>query len=428
MLRISALAALLVGSTLSASAHSVVYQLAPCKQTRSAVVASVEVPPYLEGKPMVLVPVAGGQALPVQLDATGKRGLCLLPGPIAPGQTPQFRLAQPAAESAPTVVAEDDGQRVVLKVGGKQVLTYNQALVPAPKPDESYYARSGYLHPVFAPSGQQVTDDFNPDHAHQHGIMFAWRKLTFEGRESNGWDQKLGLGKVEHVKLDSSVSGPVFGGFAARLRQLDLTAPGGAKPVLNEQWTVRVYNLADPFVFDLEMVQTCASQVPVQIDKIHYGGLMIRGRADWAKTKDLSQNRRGPTARPNGPEQPAGPGTGSKTYEYLTSEGKTRADGDQPQARWCDIFGPVGDGSVGAAILSHPANFHAPQPVRLHPKMPYFCFTPATAGEFTIQPGRPYVSRYRFVIHDGPADAARLEAFWQAFAQPAELHPVTAAN
>lgn len=397
MARLVVFAAMLASICSYVPAADAVFELPAAAQVRSGVVVSLGVPAELQGKRLVLQTVGGDASFVVQRDTVGGRGIALLPGPIPAGLAMRFRLQEgPASPSV--VVAEDDGQRVVLKVRGKQVLAYNQAVVPSPDPKEPCYARSGYLHPVLAPSGQQVTDDFNPNHAHQHGIMFAWRKITFEGRESNGWDQKLGSGRVEHVKLETTVSGPVFGGFTARLRQLDLTAPGGSKPVLDETWTVRVYDLPDPFLFDLEAVQTCASASPVNIDKIHYGGLMIRGRADWSK---------------------------GQKYDYLTSEGKSKADGDQPQARWCDIFGPADAGTLGAAILGHPENFHAPQPVRLHPKMPYFCFTPATAGEFTIAPGEKYVSRFRFVIHDGPADASRLEAFWQALARPAELRRVS---
>ena len=57
-------------------------------------------------------------------------------------------------------------------------------------------------------------------------------------------------------------------------------------------------------------------------------------------------------------------------------------------------------------MLDHPANFRSPQPVRLHPNKPYFCFAPMVPGAFEIAPGRPYVSRYRLVLHDGRPDPA----------------------
>ena len=92
--------------------------------------------------------------------------------------------------------------------------------------------------------------------------MFAWRKCTFEGRTTNGWDQKAGTGKVEHVATEAFAGGPVFGRFTVKLRQLDLTAPDGPKPVLDETWRVRVYGLDDVFVFDVEVSQQCAGKSP----------------------------------------------------------------------------------------------------------------------------------------------------------------------
>jgi hypothetical protein len=102
----------------------------------------------------------------------------------------------------------------------------------------------------------------------------------------------------------------------------------------------------------------------------------------------------------------------------LTGEGKTKADGDQSRPRWCDIHGRLGEQHTGVLILDHPENFRFPQPVRLHPTMPYFCFTPASLGSFTIEPGKPYVSRYRFCVHDGKLSAEEAERLWRDFAEP----------
>ena len=43
------------------------------------------------------------------------------------------------------------------------------------------------------------------------------------------------------------------------------------------------------------------ADAPVVIDEMHYGGLMIRGHADWQE---------------------------HKTFDYLTNEGKTKVDGN----------------------------------------------------------------------------------------------------
>jgi hypothetical protein len=47
-----------------------------------------------------------------------------------------------------------------------------------------------------------------------------------------------------------------------------------------------------------------------------------------------------------------------------------------------------------------------------------FVYSPMKAGPFTIEAGKPFVSRYRFVVSDGPADPALLERLWQDFARP----------
>jgi hypothetical protein len=56
--------------------------------------------------------------------------------------------------------------------------------------------------------------------------------------------------------------------------------------------------------------------------------------------------------------------------------------------------------------------------VRLHPDKPYFVFTPSVLGAFEIKPGDEYVSRYRYVVHDGPPDAQLYDRIWTDYAEP----------
>jgi hypothetical protein len=75
----------------------------------------------------------------------------------------------------------------------------------------------------------------------------------------------------------------------------------------------------------------------------------------------------------------------------------------------------------GVAILDHPANFRFPQPVRLHPEKPYFCFAPMALDSFRIEPGKPLVSRYRYFVHVGKPDATAINAVWDDFAEAPEV-------
>lgn len=361
-------------------------------QDRLNVPITIQLPESFGDVPhFTLTRLRDGKPVAVQKDHGTGQVVWILDA-LAAGKTERYRLASSAASAASdTVSVGDDGNRLSVSIAGKPVLVYNQAVVPSPIANEPYYAKSGYIHPVYDPAGQLVTDDFNPDHAHQHGIMFAWRTITFEGRESNGWDQKAGTGRVEHLATDGFGSGAVFGWFDVRLRQIDLTASGGPKPVLEDRWRVRVYNVGDRYLFDLRSRQTCAGGSPVTINEIHYGGLMIRGRADWQETKD---------------------------FDFLTSEGKTKVDGNHTRPRWCDLHGRFGERTTGIALFDSTENPRFPQPVRLHPSMPYFCYTPATLGRFDIEPGKPYESRYRFCVHDGRLAAVDAERLWRDFNDP----------
>lgn len=344
-----------------------------------------------------LTQIDTGKNVPVQIDRNGSepRLVWIVRDKLDAGTVRRYRLTSVTEPSqTDRVTVTDDGKRLHVKVGVKPVFGYNHATVPSPDPKHPYYARSGYIHPLYNPSGQIVTDDFNPDHAHQHGIMMAWRKMTFDGRSTNGWDQQAGLGKVEHAQLEAFGGGPVFGFFKARLSHVDLTAPGEPTTALDETWYVRIYAFDDAFQFDITSTQTCASTKPVSIDTIHYGGMTIRGHADWHEQGN---------------------------FDYLTSEGKSKTDGNQTRPRWVDLFGPIAGQSTGALIMDHESNFRFPQPVRLHPTMPYFCFTPASLDSFTIQPHTPYVSRYRFYVHDGSLDANIANRLWGQYSHAPEV-------
>ncbi|MBV9081135.1 MAG: PmoA family protein, partial [Acidobacteriaceae bacterium] len=107
-----------------------------------------------------------------------------------------------------------------------------------------------------------------------------------------------------------------------------------------------------------------------------------------------------------------------KNSEYLTSEGKTRENGNQTRPRWVDLAGVIDKKVSGVTVMDHPDNFRFPQPVRLHPVKPYFCFAPMTVDSFSIVPGTPFLSRYRFYVHMGKPDAAKIEMLWRDYAEP----------
>lgn len=338
-----------------------------------------------------------GKATPLQL-GPGGRGRFIL-GDLKAGQTRRYKLEQDGAGDGEGVKVERDGGAVRLSAGGKSILDYQGEMTDLPPGYEKRFQRGGYIHPAYTPSGTPITDDYPPKHKHHHGIWSPWTKTKFENRAPDFWNMGQRTGTVQFVDLRASWGGPVAGGFVAKHRFVDLSAKPQAKPVLDETWNVSVYRPLSgkrPYhVFDLTITQTCASDSPLVLPKYHYGGLGFRGRAEW---------------------------DGKDNCVFLTSEGKTRANGNETRGKWCHVSGKVDGGAfAGVAILCHPENFRFPQPMRLHPDEPFFCYAPSQLGDWAIEPGKPYVARYRFVVSDGPADKDEIERLWNDYANPPKV-------
>ena len=89
----------------------------------------------------------------------------------------------------------DDTIRITQR--GKPVLEYIKTARPVPEGIEKHFSRSGYIHPVYTPNGQELTGDYPADHAHQHALFFAWTKSGYDGQKVDFWNQAKDLGRIE---------------------------------------------------------------------------------------------------------------------------------------------------------------------------------------------------------------------------------------
>jgi hypothetical protein len=89
-----------------------------------------------------------------------------------------------------------------------------------------------------------------------------------------------------------------------------------------------------------------------------------------------------------------------------------------------DIHGSVDGKPTGVTVMNHPENFRFPQPIRVIPQMPYFSMSPMVLGPFSIEPGKPYVSKYRFYIHDGEVRPETADALWSDYGNPPSVRIV----
>ncbi|MCB9276036.1 MAG: PmoA family protein [Lewinellaceae bacterium] len=282
---------------------------------------------------------------------------------------------------------------VHMRVGDKEALWYALDEQHPGGGLPQHYRRSGFIHPAYSPGGAIVTDDFPAGHAHQHGIFMAWVNTLFQGRKVDFWNQHQETGTVAHWSLDTLISGPVFAEAIVHLRHIALESG----PVLEERWSVRLYNSANPFIWEIDSRQLNTSADTLHILEYHYGGLGIRGSASWNPSDSLHFQGEAKMA---------------------TGKGDTRQAANHTHPGWAALYGPTPKGTAGIVAMEHPANFRYPQAIRVHPTMPYFCFAPMVDGAFDLVPGIPYESRYRFITFDGPPNEESLKAYFEDFGKP----------
>lgn len=77
-----------------------------------------------------------------------------------------------------------------------------------PKSLNEKYERCNYIHPLWAPDGTVLTEDFPADHLHHRGIFWAWHQIFADGINlGDGWELKNFSQKVDHYKIRKTKSG-----------------------------------------------------------------------------------------------------------------------------------------------------------------------------------------------------------------------------
>jgi hypothetical protein len=324
----------------------------------------------------------------------------ILSGTTPAGGTRVYELVREPAVEIPGIEVTKDDKILQIRQGDTKILQYNHAPVPPPEGKDPLYIRSGFIHPLWSPTGDVLTEIHPPDHIHHVGIWMPWTKTKFEGKEVDFWNLASGQGMVRFVKFISTTSGPVYGGFKAEQEHVALKTSEGEKVVLKEEWDVRVYNIGGPnkgyWLWDFVSTQRCVADTPLYQVKYRYGGFGFRGAAEWVDEDSM----------------------------YLTSEGKTRKDGHATRARWCEAAGAIKGKWAGITFMSHPENFQHPEPMRIWPpdmRNVFFNWAPSQATGWVMEPGKDHVFRYRQYVHEGKVKVADAERMWLDFAEPPKV-------
>lgn len=353
---------------------------------------------------VVEISPSGEQSVPCQLDPWSRQLWWQARGRLPAGAVRTYRVQARSAEAATPVAVEVVETPDVVEICWQRrtLASYHKAHVVPPPGMNPRYGRSAHLHPVATLQGTVVTDEMPPDHAHQSGIFLAYTRTQFAGRPVDFWNLAGGQGRVRFAKLRHAGGGPLFAQLVVEHEHVALdpaadpqylASQTGGTTVLVEEWNLRAGQI-DPqdglWCLDLVSTIRCASDTPLQLPQYHYGGMAIRGARGWTP----------------------------QAVQFLTSEGQGRLEGNHTRPRWCQMRGPVEGRVAGVVLMTHPDNFRFPEPLRIHPTMPYMVYTPSFLGDWEIVPGRPHRSRYRFVIHDGELPLERIERAWRDFAHP----------
>lgn len=263
---------------------------------------------------------------------------------------------------------------------------------------DSLFSKSGFIHPLNTPHLQALTRVSPPDHFHHYGLWNAWTHVLFEGDTIDTWNLAYKKGTVKFNNLLSVTEGPVFAEYTA-LDNVIAYLQGSEKNMLNEIQTVRVYvpdPLDDYYIVNISEEINCASESPVLLKEYSYSGLGWRATELWNRNNS----------------------------EVLTSEGKTRPAADGSTARWCMVQGKLGNDYGGAVMMSYPANFNHPEPLRISPENifdrgdMFANFSPTKNKDWFLLPGKTYLLRYQFLVFNNQCSKEKAEAAWQHFAHP----------
>jgi len=302
-----------------------------------------------------------------------------------------------SADQTPAVTHSDGIQitqlsnRLRVEIDGQLLTEYFFKDVPRP-----------YCYPLIGPGGAALTRNWpmkttpNEEHDHPHH-----RSLWFAHGAVNGhdfWSEQKDYGRIEHDGFLEIKSGRESGVIKSQNKWI---APDQTV-VCTDLRTMRFYNPGheDERVFDFEITLR-ATNGDVTFGDTKEGTLAVR----LAETMRLK---------------------GKVGHGHIVNSTGVRDDETWgKRADWCDYFGPVDGKTVGIAIFDHPRNprhptwwhvrdygLFAANPFGRHD---FEKLSDKSAGNMTIAAGQSVTFRYRFLLHGGDDQQAKVAQKYEQY-------------
>ena len=109
---------------------------------------------------------------------------------VKPGEQKKlvYELVKGTKPKDQEVVAELNAQSLTVRSGEKNLLRYVHETLYPPAGVDTAYKRSGFIHPLWSPHGQELTRIQPPDHYHHYGIWNPWTHVLYKGDTIDFWN------------------------------------------------------------------------------------------------------------------------------------------------------------------------------------------------------------------------------------------------
>jgi hypothetical protein len=274
--------------------------------------------------------------------------------------------------------------RLRVEVNGELFTEYVFKDVPRP-----------YCYPLMGPGKAAMTRDWpmketpgeEQDHRHHRSLWFAHGAMN--GRDF--WSEEKAFGKTMHDEFLEVKSGEDVGVIKSRNKWV--AADGTV--VCTDERTLRIYNpgRAAERVLDFDITLFASN-----------GALTLGDTKEGTMAMRLAE-----TMRLKGKV-----GKGHIVNSAGVRDGQTWGK----RADWCDYYGPVEGKTVGIAIFDHPQNprhptwwhvrdygLFAANPFGQHD---FESLSDKTAGNLAVPAGKSVTFRYRFYLHEGDEQQAKV--------------------
>jgi hypothetical protein len=268
--------------------------------------------------------------------------------------------------------------------GDQPVFVYNfgQITKESVPVEDNRRIRGCYVHPLWGPNGEVITDDFPVDHYHHHGIFWAWPHVTVNDQEYDLWmykgiEQRFVSWLHQQAGPSAAVIGVENGWFI------------GDRKVMEERVWIRTYPSTEKGRYiDFEFFFTPLEEITLRgAEGKSYGGLTARFAPAPTNSKRI-----------------------------MVPSGLTPGDLSETRLAWADFTAQFTEEPKfsGLTIMIDPAHPDFP-PTWLTRYYGALCVGWPGVDGATFPANKPFSLRYRLYVHSGGVSPAGVSDLFMAY-------------